>query len=102
MNAEPNIFNTPVNDICKNTLVVFFTGQPGTKGGYWRRYDLVTATFTHYLKSSPKKQAHQIGGRYPYKGKRNIDLEIKFELKLRANWQLHIQLNNNLLRGILL
>jgi len=39
----------------------------------------------HYLKSSPKNQARQIGGRYPYKGKQNIDLEIKSELKLRAS-----------------
>jgi hypothetical protein len=55
------------------------TGQPHTKGEFWRKYDIVNSIFATYF-ISPKNQVRRLCGHLPYKGKRDVDLKINVEL----------------------
>jgi hypothetical protein len=57
---------TPVDGDCKNATIFVSTGQPVTKGGFWKNYDFVYSIFAHYLESSPKNQVRQLGEHKPY------------------------------------
>ncbi len=48
-----------------------------TKGGQWKKYDLVKFIFAHYEDLSPKNQVRYLGGHKPYQGKINVDLKMK-------------------------
>jgi hypothetical protein len=80
MNAKLIIFITPADGESQNEGPFVSTGQPVTKGGYWKKHYLVISTFAHHLEASPKHRAHQLGGQKPYQGKRNVDLTVNAEL----------------------
>jgi len=73
MDAKLNNFKTPVDGDCNNATPLVSTGQPYTKGEFWRKYDFINSICATYF-ISPKNQVRQIGGHLPYKGKRNVEL----------------------------
>ena len=81
MNEKLNNYKTPADRDCKSAIPSVPTGQLKIKGGSWQKHDLVNSILKHYLESSPKYQARQLGGHKPYiKGTHTAELKIKFDL----------------------
>jgi len=52
-----------------------------TKGGQWKKYDLVKFNFAHYVDLSPTDQARHLGGHSPYmKGNYVTELQKNSDL----------------------